>query len=86
VKINSQELRSVTSDLNYYIEKRNGSPQQIAQKQSRALISMNLTNQAYIQGVDDDFLIAAGLTLVGGIPIFFLHSKKKLNSIKTKRI
>ena len=86
VKINSQELRSVTSDLNYYIEKRNGSPQQIAQKQSRALISMNLTNQAYIQGVDDDFLIAAGLTLIGGIPIFFLHSKKKLNSIKTKRI
>jgi DHA2 family multidrug resistance protein len=47
---------------------------------------MNLTNQAYIQGIDDDFLIAAGLTLIGGIPVFFLHSKKKLKSIKTQRI
>ncbi|HEY5124613.1 MAG TPA: DHA2 family efflux MFS transporter permease subunit [Ignavibacteria bacterium] len=86
IKINSQELHNVTNNLNYYIEKRTGSPLQVAQKQSRALISMNLTNQAYIQGIDDDFLIAAGLTLIGGIPVFFLHSKKKLKSIKTQRI
>jgi DHA2 family multidrug resistance protein len=36
----------------------------------------NLSKQAYIQGIDDDFLLAGLITLIGGIPIIFLHTKK----------
>ena len=84
VQFSSQEFRNVTTNLNYYIEKRDGSPLAKAQRQSQALVTMNLRNQAYIQGIDDDFLIAAFITLLGGIPVLFLHSKKKLNEIKNK--
>jgi len=84
IEMNSQVLKNVTTNLNYYIEKKAGSPLIKAQSQSRALILMDLSKQAFIQGVDDDFLIAGMITLAGGIPILFLHSKKKRNSLKTK--
>jgi DHA2 family multidrug resistance protein len=84
ININSPELRSVTSNLNYYIEEHNGGTKQIIQKQGQAIVSMNLGKQAYIQGIDDDFFIAAVITLLGGIPVLFLHSKKKLKEIKNK--
>ena len=41
----------------------------------------NVNKQAYIQGIDDDFLIAALITLVGAIPVLFLAVKKK-NKLK----
>ena len=84
ININSPELRSVTSNLNYYIEEHNGGTKQIIQKQGQAIVSMNLAKQAYVQGIDDDFFIAAVITLLGGIPVLFLHSKKKLKEIKNK--
>jgi MFS transporter, DHA2 family, multidrug resistance protein len=46
-------------------------------KQGQYLLLSNITKQAYIQGIDDDFLIAAVMMLVGGIPVLFLKSKKK---------
>lgn len=36
----------------------------------------NLNKQAFIEGINDDFLLAGIITLCGGIPIFFLHTKK----------
>jgi DHA2 family multidrug resistance protein len=85
IQFNSQEFRNITTNLNYYIEKREGSSLPRAQRQGQALVTMNLRNQAYIQGIDDDFLIAAFITLIGGIPVLFLHSRKKLNALKKIR-
>ena len=48
-------------------------------RQSQALLLSNLSKQAYIQGIDDDFLLAGIITLIGGIPIIFLHTKKLKN-------
>jgi|GEM_PF-6936592 len=45
-----------------------------------AIVS-NVNKQAYIQGIDDDFLIAAFITIIGGIPILFLRVKKNKISI-----
>jgi len=39
---------------------------------------MNLNRQSYIQGIDDDFLVAGIITLLGVIPITFLHTKKSI--------
>jgi DHA2 family multidrug resistance protein len=45
-------------------------------RQGQALLLSNLNKQAYIQGINDDFLLAGIITLIGGIPIIFLHTKK----------
>jgi DHA2 family multidrug resistance protein len=41
------------------------------------MIASNVSKQAYIEGINDDFLIAAAITLVGGIPVLFLRVRKK---------
>ncbi|MCE1163802.1 MAG: DHA2 family efflux MFS transporter permease subunit [Bacteroidetes bacterium] len=84
INANSQTLKNVTTHLNYYIQKNAGSPYSKAQNQSKALINMDVGKQAFIQAVDDDFLIAGIITLTGGIPVIFLHSKKKRNLLKNK--
>jgi DHA2 family multidrug resistance protein len=83
VQLNSQTLHNVTSHISYYIEKNAGSPHPKAQKQSQAVIASDLGNQAFIQGIDDDFLISAIITVIGGIPVLLLHSKKKLKKLYT---
>jgi MFS transporter, DHA2 family, multidrug resistance protein len=40
------------------------------------MLMSNLSKQAYIQGINDDFLLAGIVTLLGGIPIIFLHTTK----------
>ncbi len=82
IEMNSQALRNAVVHMNYYEEKNAGSAPVKAQMQSRAMIMMDVSKQAFIQGVDDDFLIAGFITIMGGIPILFLHSKKKRNSLK----
>jgi hypothetical protein len=38
--------------------------------------------QAFIQGVDDDFFLAAVISLLGFIPILLSQSKKKSVAVK----
>jgi len=54
-----------------------GSSMAIAKRQSQYVIMSDVTKQAYIEGINDDFLIASVVTLIGGIPIIFLRTKKK---------
>jgi len=37
----------------------------------------HVNTQAFIQGINDDFLLAAGISAISFIPIFLMHSKKK---------
>jgi DHA2 family multidrug resistance protein len=62
--------------MKYYLQYQSGSSPSNSSRQSQALLMSNLTKQAYIQGVNDDFLLAGIVTLIGGIPILFLHTKK----------
>ena len=48
-----------------------------AVKQGAALIFSNVGTQAYVQGIDDDFIVAAIITIIGALPVLFLHIKKK---------
>jgi hypothetical protein len=38
---------------------------------------MHISRQAFIEAVDDDFLIAGIITLIGGIPVLLLRGKKQ---------
>ena len=77
IKPTSAVYREVNDNMAYSFQKSTGSSHYKALMQSRAMIAMNINRQAFIQGIDDDFLIAAIITLIGGIPVLFLYTKKK---------
>ena len=43
---------------------------------AKAMIGAHISQQAFVQAINDDFLIAAAITIIGVIPIFFLRSQK----------
>jgi MFS transporter, DHA2 family, multidrug resistance protein len=73
----SEVLQKSLSSIKYHLEYNAGSSPAAAAKQSQSMIYSNIGKQAFIEGVNDDFLLASIITLVGGIPIIFLHTKKK---------
>ena len=76
IKQGSEVYQQTVNNIKYRIEHDAGSSPSNAPRQSQAMLLSNLNKQAYIQGINDDFLIASILTLLGGIPIIFLHTKK----------
>jgi len=81
VQSGSQEFQSVTRHMAYFIQQHAGGSFSTALKQGQSLLMSNVNTQAFIQGVNDDFLIAALISFIGFLPILFLKSKKK--AIKT---
>jgi DHA2 family multidrug resistance protein len=76
IKPGTEIYQQTVAKMKYHLQSEAGSSPANAAKQSQYLLMANLNKQAYIQGIDDDFLIAAIITLIGGIPIIFLHNKK----------
>lgn len=76
VRQNSEVYQKTMSNLRFHIQHNGGSSPADASKQSQILMLSNLAKQAYVEGINDDFLFAGIITLIGGIPVFFLHSKK----------
>lgn len=76
LKQTSEVYQNTMTGLKYHLQHDAGSSPAVAGRQSQALLMSNLGKQAYVQGVNDDFLLAGIITLIGGIPIIFLHTKK----------
>jgi MFS transporter, DHA2 family, multidrug resistance protein len=77
IDMNSPTYQQVSRNLVYQIEHSAGSSQANAVRQGQLALVSQLNKEAYIQAVDDDFLIAAVITLIGGIPILLLKARKK---------
>jgi DHA2 family multidrug resistance protein len=77
IQVTSPAYKTTVTQLQYSIQHQAGSSPSTAIKQSQALIASNLGKQAFIQGIDDDFMFAAFASLIGGIPIIFLRVRKK---------
>jgi DHA2 family multidrug resistance protein len=77
IQSGSQAFQGATRNMAYYIQQHGGGSFGTALKQGQSLLMSNVSSQAFIQGIDDDFLIAALITMVGFIPILLLKSKKK---------
>jgi MFS transporter, DHA2 family, multidrug resistance protein len=77
VNTNSQTFQSVSANIGYYVQHEAGSTAANALRQGQMLIQTHLNKEAFIQSVDDDFLVATLFTLIGAIPIFWLRIKKK---------
>ena len=76
LKQNSEIFQKTMTKMKYYLQQEAGSSPADASRQSQGILLSNLGEQAYVQGINDDFLIAGLITLIGGIPIIFLHTKK----------
>jgi DHA2 family multidrug resistance protein len=74
---NSPAYKSTVKNLSESAIRTAGSSVTTASKQSQYIIVSNVTKQAYIEGINDDFLIAAVITLIGGVPVLFLRVRKK---------
>ncbi|MDD4993112.1 MAG: DHA2 family efflux MFS transporter permease subunit [Paludibacter sp.] len=77
IQSGSQAFQGATRNMAYYIQQHAGGAYSTALKQAQSLVMSNVSSQAFIQGIDDDFLIAALISMIGFIPILFLKSKKK---------
>ena len=73
------QIYTNTTHTTYQLEHNLGSSYANAMKQSQFIVVANVNRQAYIQGIDDDFFIAALITIVGAIPIYFWWRRKKRN-------
>ncbi len=73
----SQVYVNVSKNLTSQLMHNAGSSYANAVKQGQAAIVSNVVKQAYIEGIDDDFLIAAFITVIGGLPMLLLRGKKK---------
>lgn len=84
IETNSVAYTETLKGLRLYTQHQAGSSPVNAARQSQALLYANISKQAYIQGINDDFLLAGIITLIGGVPILFLRNKKrKIQNIPT---
>lgn len=75
----SPVYHNVIGHISSYVTSATGNVGATAVKQSQYLLQANLSKQAFIQSIDDDFLLASIITLISALPVFFLKgSKKKL--------
>jgi DHA2 family multidrug resistance protein len=73
---NSEIYQETISKMKFHIQYEAGGSPATSSRQSQALLFSNLNKQAFIQGINDDFLFAGIITLLGIIPIAFLRTKK----------
>jgi DHA2 family multidrug resistance protein len=76
INTSSEVFQQTTGKIRFHLQHNAGSSPSDASRQGQAILLSNLNKQAYIQGINDDFLLAGIITLIGGIPIIFLHTKK----------
>ncbi len=81
ISATSEVFHQTTEKIRFHLQHDDGSSPSDAIRQGQSILLSNLNKQAYIQGINDDFLLAGIITLIGGIPIIFLHTKKSKTEI-----
>ena len=74
---NSAVYQRVISQLTHFSQDAIGGSTAVAAMRAKALVASHVFQQAFIQAINDDFLVAAGITVLSVIPIFFLRVHKK---------
>jgi len=77
IETHSDAFKNTIRNLAYHIQHAAGSSYSSAVMQGRSALLSQIHTQAFIAGVNDDFLIATLITLLGFIPIFLMRSRKK---------
>jgi MFS transporter, DHA2 family, multidrug resistance protein len=77
VEVNSPAFKNVTKEISYNLQHRIGASPADARKMVQSAMIGQINKEAYIQAIDDDFLIAGIITIIGIFPIFLLRTKRK---------
>lgn len=85
VQSGSDVFQNTLHNLTGYIQHQAGSSLATATKQGQSLLMSHLSSQAFIQGINDDFLIAAGITAISFVPIILMRSKKHVQPIPSNK-
>jgi len=78
---NSPVFKGVMANIGNFLVHSAGSTVSSAAQQAKILILSHINRQAFVQAISDDFLIAAVITLISAIPVFFLKVKKNNKEI-----
>ena len=73
---NSTVFKGVMANMGHFLIHNAGSTVANATQQGKYLLFSHVGKQAFVQAVSDDFLIAAVITVISAIPVFFLKIKK----------
>ncbi len=82
IQAGSEEFKNVATNLAYFAQQHVGGSMATAAQQGKYMIISHLTKQAYIEGINDDFLIAAIITILGAVPVIIMRTKNKKTSVK----
>ena len=74
---NSPVFKGVIANLGNFLVHNAGSAASTAAQQGKILIMSYINRQAFVQAISDDFLLAAIITLISAIPVFFLKIQKR---------
>jgi DHA2 family multidrug resistance protein len=86
INSSSPEYQHVLYNVQHYIQNSLGGAGKELTTRANALIVQNLTSQAFIQGINDDFLVSAIVTASLIIPLLFLKISKKKKRVKIQSI
>ncbi len=81
---NSATFKHIVHGLKYFVQQSIGGAGTEIMSRTKALIGQNLFNQAFIQGITDDFYAGAAITLFILVPLFFLRYHKKKTGQKVE--
>lgn len=74
---NSEIFHNTTKNIAEYIQYNAGSSLSTAAKQSQSVLMSHINTQAFVEGVNDDFIIAASITALCILPVFIMKNKRK---------
>jgi DHA2 family multidrug resistance protein len=72
--------------LQHFAQNAVGGTLALSGMRANAVIASYIGQQAFVQAVNDDFFIAAIITLAGAIPIVFLHTRRQRGGEKAAAI
>ncbi len=81
----SSQFKHITYGVQRFVQSNNGSAGNEMFMQAKALLVQHLANQAFIEGINDDFRIGTLMTVVLLVPIFFFKVKNR-NKKKGEKI
>jgi DHA2 family multidrug resistance protein len=77
IQSSSPAYHEVLRNIGYFITSTAGNAGSLIDKQSQAILMSHVTRQSFVQAIDDDFLLAAIITLVSAVPVIFLKIGRK---------
>jgi hypothetical protein len=82
----SAVFQNTVYGLRHFVQNSLGGDGAETMMRAKAMISQHVINQAFIQGIADDFLVGAAITLLILVPLFFLKYHKKTGGAKIESV